>query len=135
MRIVVTGATGNVGTSLLRVLGLDGDVEEIVGIARRPPATPFPKTTWVRADVISDELVEIFEGADAVVHLAWAMQPSHDEPALRAVNIGGSARVFDAVARAGVPTLVYASSVGAYSPGPKDEAVDESWPTDGVLTS
>ena len=134
MRIVVTGATGNVGTSVLRVLGLDGDVEEIVGIARRPPATPFPKTTWARADVVSDELTEIFEGADAVIHLAWAIQPSRDEPALRAVNIGGSARVFDAVARACVPVLVHASSVGAYSAGPKDEPVDESWPLDGVQT-
>src|SRR5205814_3540683 len=123
------------GTSVLRVLALDGDVEEIVGIARRPPATPFPKTTWARRDLICDELVEVFEGADAVIHLAWAIQPSRDEPALRAVNIGGSARVFDAVARAGVPALIYASSVGAYSPGPKDNAVDESWPTEGLQTS
>jgi UDP-glucose 4-epimerase len=30
---------------------------------------------------------------------------------------------------------VYASSVGAYSPGPKDRPVDESWPTEGTLTS
>jgi nucleoside-diphosphate-sugar epimerase len=34
-----------------------------------------------------------------------------------------------------VPSLVYASSVGAYSPGPKDRRVDESWPTDGIRTS
>jgi UDP-glucose 4-epimerase len=43
--------------------------------------------------------------------------------------------VFRAVAEAGVPALVYASSVGAYSPGPKDRRVDESWPVDGVRTS
>jgi UDP-glucose 4-epimerase len=34
-----------------------------------------------------------------------------------------------------VPALVYASSIGAYSPGPKDRPVDESWPTDGISTS
>jgi nucleoside-diphosphate-sugar epimerase len=34
-----------------------------------------------------------------------------------------------------VGALVYASSVGAYSPGPKDESVDESWPTEGIPTS
>jgi UDP-glucose 4-epimerase len=39
------------------------------------------------------------------------------------------------VAAAGVPALVYASSVGAYSPGPKDRRVDESWPVEGVRTS
>ena len=41
---------------------------------------------------------------------------------------------FEAVAQAGVPALVYASSVGAYSRGPKDRLVDESWPTGGVPT-
>jgi UDP-glucose 4-epimerase len=136
VRVVVTGASGNVGTSVLRKFALHGDVAEIVGIARRLPALRMPKTQWVAADVVSDDLVPLFAGADAVVHLAWAIQPSRDEAKLHAVNVDGSARVFDAVARAGVPTLVYASSIGAYSPGPKDEpGVDESWPTDGIRTS
>jgi UDP-glucose 4-epimerase len=43
--------------------------------------------------------------------------------------------VFDAVVRAGVGALVYASSVGAYSPGPKDRGVDESWPTHALPTA
>ena len=51
------------------------------------------------------------------------------------VNVHGSARVFGAAAEAGVGALVHASSVGAYSPGPKDEPVDESWPTEGIATS
>ena len=36
MRIVVTGATGNVGTSVLEALGRDARVKQIVGVARRP---------------------------------------------------------------------------------------------------
>jgi len=51
------------------------------------------------------------------------------------VNVVGSERVFGAVADASVPRLVYASSVGAYSPGPKDTFVDESHPTDGIPSS
>ena len=47
----------------------------------------------------------------------------------------GSARVFEAVIAARVPTLIYASSVGAYSAGPKDRRVDEGWPTEGIPTS
>jgi nucleoside-diphosphate-sugar epimerase len=54
---------------------------------------------------------------------------------VRAINVDGSARVFRAVADAGVPALVYASSVGAYSRGPKDHRVDESWPTEGIPSS
>ena len=135
MRIVVTGATGNVGTSLIRALSHEPRVETVVGIARRLPQVKLPKTSWVQADVVRSDLTALFRGADAVVHLAWLIQPSRDKGALEAVNVEGSARVFHAVGAAGVPRLVYASSVGAYSPGPKDRRVDESWPTDGIPSS
>ena len=135
MRVVVTGASGNVGTSVLEALGREPKVEEIVGIARRVPEVEMPKVRWVGADVTEDELVPVFAGADAVVHLAWAIQPGRDESVTERINVEGSRRVFDAVARAGVGTVVYASSVGAYSPGPKQRQVDESWPVDGIPTS
>lgn len=135
MRVVVVGASGNAGSSLVRILSADPQIESVVGIARRRPELELPKTEWMQADVTRDDLEPLFAGADCVVHLAWAIQPSHDSEELRRVNVHGSARVFAAVARAGVPALVYASSVGAYSPGPKDRAGDESWPTDGVATS
>jgi len=135
MRIVVTGASGNVGTSLVRALAADDDVEEIVGLARRLPLRDFHETEWRATNIEHGDLVALFRGADCVVHLAWAIQPSHDLAALRRTNVDGSERVFRAVAEAGVPALVYASSVGAYSPGPKDRPVDESWPTEGTPTS
>ncbi len=135
MRVVVVGATGNVGTSVLHALAADTSVESIVGVARRLPAICFPGVEWVQADIRRDDLDSLFEGADAVVHLAWAIQPSRDSAELRSVNVDGSARVFRAAGQTGVRSLVYASSVGAYSPGPKDRAVDESWPTDGIESS
>ena len=135
MRVAVVGATGNVGTSLLRALGDDPSIDEIVGIARRRPQLSFPRTTWVCADIVTDDLVSVLRGADAVVHLAWLIQPSRDRATTRSVNVDGSRRVFEAAAAAGVGTIVYASSVGAYSPGPKDRHVDESWPTGGIPTS
>src|SRR5687768_3325255 len=129
MRIVVVGATGNVGTSVLQTLISDSDVSEIVGIARRRPSFEPTKVRWLQADVASDPLEPAFEGADAVIH------PARDERTMERVNVEGSARVFRAAAAAGVRKLVYASSIGAYSPGPKDQAVDESHPTDGIPTS
>jgi nucleoside-diphosphate-sugar epimerase len=135
MKVVVTGASGNVGTSVLKALGGDPAVERVVGIARRVPASHVPKVTWCRADVSESDLVPIFRGADAVIHLAWLIQPSRDEALTRRVNVEGSRRVFDAVARAGVPALVHASSVGAYAPGPRERAVDESWPATGIASS
>ena len=135
MRVVVTGASGNVGTSLLAALADEPRVEEIVGIARRVPQVALPKVEWVGADVVEEELVPLFDGAAAVVHLAWAIQPSRDEATTERINVFGSRRVFEAAAEAKVPALVHASSVGAYSEGPKDRRVDESWPTDGIPTS
>jgi UDP-glucose 4-epimerase len=135
MKVVVTGATGNVGTSVLRSLAADPAVDEIVALARRAPGRPLDGAKFVQADVTTTPLEPFFRGADAVIHLAWLIQPGRDESVTRRVNVDGSRRVFEAVAGAGVPALVYASSVGAYSPGPKDREVDESWPTDGIPSS
>lgn len=135
MKAIVTGATGNVGTSVIQALRDSSQIDEAVGLARRRPTWNPPKTTWIDADILSSDLVDIFRGADVVIHLAWAIQPSRDEETLEKINVEGSRRVFDAVAAAEVPKLVYASSVGAYSRGPKDRKVDEGWPVGGTPTS
>jgi nucleoside-diphosphate-sugar epimerase len=129
MRVVVTGASGNVGTSLLEALAGDPAVSSVVGLARRRPELELAKTTWAAADVAGDDLGGHFRGADVVVHLAWLIQPSHDPFAMWRTNVVGTERVL------GGKALVCASSVGAYSPGPKDRQVDEGWPTHGITTS
>jgi nucleoside-diphosphate-sugar epimerase len=131
MRIVITGATGNVGSSTVRALSADSATESLLCLARRTPDWEVPKAEWRTADITETDLVPLLRGADAVIHLAWAFQPTHDPAATWRTNVLGGVRVFEATAAAGVPALVYASSVGAYSPGPKDRPVDESWPTDG----
>jgi nucleoside-diphosphate-sugar epimerase len=132
-RIVVTGATGNVGTSVVRLLSEDPEVGSVLGLARRIPEWSPPKTEWAAVGLLGGQVDAAgrFAGADAVIHLAWAFQPTHDPATTWRTNVLGSLRVFEAVAAAGVPALVHASSVGAYSPGPKERAVDESWPTHG----
>lgn len=135
MRVVVTGASGNVGTSVLEALGRESKVKEIVGIARRVPEVEMPKVRWVGADILEVELTQFFAGADVVIHLAWAIQPSRDEAMTERINVEGSRRVFEAAAAAKAGALIYASSVGAYSPGPKERQVDESWPVEGIPTS
>jgi UDP-glucose 4-epimerase len=134
VKVVVVGATGNVGTAVVRALSDDDRVSQIVGVARRLPEWQPPKTTFVTADVASDDLGPHLRGADAVVHLAWLFQPTHSPMVTWRANAVGSARVFAAAADAGVGALVYASSVGAYSPG-RGRQVDESWPTDSVPTA
>ncbi|MFI7604684.1 NAD-dependent epimerase/dehydratase family protein [Micromonospora sp. NPDC049366] len=142
MRIVVVGASGNAGTALLRRLRRERGVE-LAGVARRLPGPeagePYDQVEWHSCDVglpgAADQLAEVFAGADAVVHLAWQIQPSHQQRILHRTNVGGSRAVIDAVVRAKVPALVYASSVGTYAAGPKDHPVSERWPVTGVPAS
>ncbi|GIE84337.1 NAD-dependent epimerase [Actinoplanes regularis] len=140
MRVVIVGATGNSGTALLRRLRTEPDVEAI-GIARRAPENngPYAGLEWHSVDVGRDDaprrLVRIFDGADAVVNLAWQIQPSHDARRLYRTNVLGSRTVFQAALRAGVATLVQASSVGVYAPGPKWAYVKETWLRTGIPES
>lgn len=146
MRIVVVGATGNVGTALLRRLQSTPEVSSVLGISRRGPdraGEPFDGVQWVRCDVAdpasASVLTEAFAGADAVVHLAWIIRPNRDPDLLRRTNVDGSRRVAEAAAAAGVPHLVVASSVGAYGsdrePHPDARPRDESFPTEGTASS
>lgn len=139
MRIAITGASGNAGTALLLRLGTSGE-HQLVGISRRrpPDVSPYNWADWHCVDIgrpnAAAELRPLFDGVDAVVHLAWAIQPSRDREALRRTNQGGTAAVVDAALAAGVPHLVHQSSIGAYAPG-HGCTVDETWPTTGIATS
>ncbi|QKS12675.1 NAD-dependent epimerase/dehydratase family protein [Curtobacterium sp. Csp1] len=155
MRVVVVGATGNVGTAVLRRLAaarLAGDGRagsdeglQVVGVARRLPdarVAPYDVAVWHTVDVGGDgaveELAAVFRGADAVVHLAWALQPTHDIPTQHRTKVRGTANVLAAVARAGVQQVVVVSSVGAYrgvDVDGKRTPVDESFPTTGIPTA
>jgi len=146
MRVVVVGATGNVGTAVLAALHKRPEITSIVGIARRMPARsaePYARAEWVSIDIAAaidpdeavTQLTEAFQDADAVIHLAWLIQPNSHRDLLRRVNVEGTRHVARAVANAGVRTFVVASSVGAYASSPGREARSESWPTTGIRTS
>lgn len=135
MRIVVTGATGNVGSALLAALTTRG--HPVVGLARRPPQpTSYAAVEWHSVDLTRSPgavLRRAFDGADAVVHLAWGFQPTRDEAYLERLGVGGTREVLAAAADAEVPQVAHMSSMGAYSAG--SGTVDESWPTEGIASS
>jgi nucleoside-diphosphate-sugar epimerase len=138
MRVVITGASGNLGTALLR--RLHRDEHDLVGVSRRRPpedVEPYAGVRWHPLDLgdadAAPRLTQICAGADALVHLAWLIQPSHDRAQLLRANQGG-AQAVAAAARA-VPHLVNVSSIGAYAPAPRGTWIDESWPATGVPSS
>ena len=146
LTVAVTGATGNLGTALLRRLtseagGVAGGVAEVRGLSRRqPPAVaPYDRVRWFAADLSTREceetLAEFLDGVDAVVHLAWALQPGREPERLRAVNVDGTRRVARAAKAAGVGHVVHMSSLGAYAPAAVGQVVAEDWPVTGIPTA
>ncbi|MDR7157984.1 NAD-dependent epimerase/dehydratase family protein [Arthrobacter sp. BE255] len=146
MRIAITGASGNVGTALLHNLQRQLESKpgslELVGISRRLPDTsraPYRGVEWRTLDVGVDadfpRLRTALAGVDAVVHLAWQLQPNRDLEQLRRTNVTGTAHVLEAAGQSGVGHIVCASSVGAYGKAPKDRRTDESWPATGISGS
>jgi UDP-glucose 4-epimerase len=137
--VAVTGASGNIGTALLRRLTAPAaGVAEVRGLSRRTPPdlAPYSGVQWHVADLgepqSEDVLAEFLAGADAVVHLAWALQPGRHPDDLRRVNVEGTRRVIRAAATAGVGQFVHMSSIGAYAPGAVGQRVAEDWPTTGI---
>ncbi|MGY1771512.1 NAD-dependent epimerase/dehydratase family protein [Blastococcus sp. SYSU D00813] len=142
LRVAVTGASGNVGTALLRRLTDPAHgIAEVRGLARRrPPETaPYTGVDWHLVDLgeqsSEDDVQRALDGVDAVVHLAWALQPGRHPERLHAVNVDGTYRVARAAARTGVTHFVHMSSLGAYAAGARDQQVREDWPVTGIPSS
>ncbi|MCT7661116.1 NAD-dependent epimerase/dehydratase family protein [Mycobacterium deserti] len=139
-RVVVTGASGNVGTGVLRELARQLPETHVIGVCRRPPehGEVYERVHWHAVDLscpdAAAQLTSVMRDADVVIHLALAVQPVRDEDYLYRANVLGSAAVFEAMVAAGVGQLVYASSLGIYAPG-ASAPVTEEWPDTGQATS
>ena len=139
MKLVVTGALGHIGSSLIHALR-PGEYHEVVLIddlsAQRQQALfHLPegiRWRFIEADVASAGagLDEIFAGAHAVVHLAAATNAEasfENEERVGRVNFGGTERVARACIAAGC-RLLFPSSTSVY--GVSNDAVAEDCPAD-----
>jgi UDP-glucose 4-epimerase len=139
-RIVVTGASGNVGTGVLRALERHLPNAEVIGVCRRPPThgSTYGRVRWHAVDLAEPDaaarLAPAMRDVDVVIHLALSVQPVRNEDYLFRANVRGSQAVLQAVAAAGVSQLVYASSLGIYAAG-ATAPVTEDWPDTGQSTS
>ncbi|MFD9860231.1 NAD-dependent epimerase/dehydratase family protein [Streptomyces alboflavus] len=134
-RVVLTGATGFIGSTVLRELASVGGRElaspggadggpgaprgrpHITAVARRPPAHRDLADRWVAADLARpDTLRGLCDGADVLLHLACALGP--DAETCAAVNVAGTAALMEQARRAGTPRIVHLSTAAVYGPGP-----------------
>jgi nucleoside-diphosphate-sugar epimerase len=108
---LVTGATGYVGSHLVRALTTDG--WEVRASGRRPRWDG--PGDYVAADLAADDLAPLVDGVTHVFHLAGASSSKSDDDEMRRTNVVGTGRLVAAVVDNGsVERLVHMSSTSVY---------------------
>lgn len=139
MKVVITGALGHIGSALIRSFN-PGDFEKVVllddmltqrycSLFNLPDGVPFE---FIEGDVLKEDLERVFEGADAVVHLAAitnAAASFENQEQVERVNYEGSERVARACAKVGAG-LVFLSTTSVY--GVSEGIVDEACPEEAL---
>lgn len=118
MTVLVTGATGFIGSRLARRLAGAGHAVRILtrGADAEPRLSGCPIEV-VQGDVADPESVErAVQGVEALYHLAGAFQGVKSSGEYRRVNVEGTRHVVEAALRHGVKRFVHCSTSGVHGP-------------------
>lgn len=115
--LALTGATGFVGAHLLEAALAQG--WQVRALARRPQRERAG-VTWVEGDLAArDALARLSEGADAVIHVAGAIN-APDRAGFERANVEGTAAMLEAARAGGAGRFVQVSSLAAREPDLSD---------------
>jgi nucleoside-diphosphate-sugar epimerase len=116
MRVAVSGATGFLGSHLVRRFLSDGHA--VAGLVRNPEkASQLPDgAEAVIGDIGDAGAVErLVGGADVVIHTVSNFRVASGPPeSYRRINVGGTRTILDAAIRAGVRRFVHCSTIGVH---------------------
>ena len=136
MRYLITGGSGYIGGRLIDELSGREETELIVDVDVRPPTRRWPKTEFVKGDVRDRVAIEALlerHEIDALVHLAFILNPIRDEAMMYDVDVNGTQAVLQAASDAGVEQVMVTSSVAAYGAFPDNpKPIAEDWPVRGA---
>lgn len=118
--VAVTGCSGYIGTRLLRFLDESEKVTRIIGVDLNPPRHSTPKMDFHRLDVRDPSLVNLFtlNNVEVVVHLAFIVNPLHDDALMHDIDVNGTRNVLKATAACVARHFVIASSTSAFGAHP-----------------
>ena len=119
-KILITGGSGFVGRFLIQELLRDKS-NTIIAMynSNQPPdifKDPASKLTWIKTDIVKDDLTDAMSGIDIIYHLAGyssVSSSSSEVNLLNAINVTGTRRVAEASNVAKIKQLIFVSSVAA----------------------
>lgn len=136
MRYLITGGAGYIGSRLTDLLAGREETERIVIADLRPPAVPRPKSEYARMDVRDRQAMQERlerDRIDALVHLAFILNPIHDEARMYDIDVNGTQAVLQAASEAGTQQVLVTSSTSAYGAFPDNpRPIAEDHPVRGV---
>ncbi|WP_238010048.1 NAD(P)-dependent oxidoreductase [Dactylosporangium sp. AC04546] len=113
MRVLVTGAGGNIGRAVVSLCGSLGD--EVVGLSLEPADLPVARLVVGSAGDPAAVADALGDGVDAVVHLAARPSPDHGTPLeVFGDNTRATFVVLEEAARRGVRHLAFAGSYAMF---------------------
>lgn len=118
--VAITGAAGYIGQRLIETLeGTDG-CSHILGTDVREPGVKSRKLTFLKADIRDPSLADFWQDrtVDTLVHLAFIVDPIHDEGEMYDINVGGTLNVLKICEDLGIGHVIVASSGVAYGAWP-----------------
>jgi UDP-glucose 4-epimerase len=134
MKYLITGGSGYIGSRLTDLL-IQHEDNQVVNLDIRAPAVPRSRTRFVHMDIRDRGIAALIaqEQPDALVHLAFVLNPIRDEHLMYDIDVNGTSNVLEAAAAAGVPHLLVASSTTAYGAWPDNPVpIPEEHPVRGL---
>lgn len=124
-RAVVTGASGFIGTRLVRRLAHQG--RSVVAVDITPPREVLAGVEYITADVRQPLDPQIGSGAQVLYNFAAVHRtPGHPAHEYYETNVLGAGRVTALAEACGIPLIVFTSSISVY--GPTEEVRTEASP-------
>jgi len=122
-KIVITGATGDVGKSLCDILSTSG-YELLTSARKKPEGWGYPFKSFDITDLKA--FTEFLKGTDVLVHLAGQREPDAGFEDLIGPNIRGTYNAFEASLNSGVQRVIFASSVNVSNGRIQEQEISDS---------
>jgi len=129
--IAITGASGYIGQHLIAHLENQDWCTQILGTDIKEPDIASSKLTFLQRDIRDPFLVDAWKDRQihTLVHLAFVLNPIHNEKEMFDVNVSGTLNILDICERLAVGHVIVASSATAYGAWPDNpEPITEDDP-------